>query len=98
MLLPESHEKVRPFPAAPTVQRSKMNLQNLDFLRASPARIAASRLVERLGLASKSIDAQQLIDLATTRAGRRDLGDTELSDSLYGNLEQLLVAIDHGAK
>ena len=67
-----------------------MNLQSLDFLRASSARLVASRLVERLGLTSKSFTAQQLIDLATTRSGRRDLGDTDFSNSLYGNLEQLL--------
>jgi len=73
-----------------------MNLHSLDFLRASPARLVASRLVERLGLASKAIDAQQLIDLATARNGRRDLGDAH-SDSLFGNLEKLLAAIDYGA-
>jgi hypothetical protein len=75
-----------------------MKVQNLDFLRASPARLVASRLVERLGLTSKSITAQQLIDLATTRSGRRDLGDPNLASSLYGNLEQLLAATDHGAR
>jgi len=74
-----------------------MNLHSLDFLRASPARLVASRLVERLGLTSKSIDTQQLIDLATARAGRRDLGDSHFTESLFSNLDKLLEAIDHGA-
>lgn len=75
-----------------------MNLQSLDFLRASPARLVASRLVERLGLTSRSITAQQLIDLASTRSGRRDLGDTDLTESLFGNLEHLLAAVAHGTR
>jgi hypothetical protein len=77
--------------------RDAMNLHSLDFLRASPARLVASRLVEKLGFAPQPLSAQQLVDLATTRSGRRDLGDTHVTESLYGNLERLLTAIDHGA-
>lgn len=74
-----------------------MNLHSLDFLRASPARLVASRLVEKLGFAAQPLSTQQLVDLATTRTGRRDLGDTQFTESLYGNLERLLATIDHGA-
>jgi hypothetical protein len=74
-----------------------MNLHSLDFLRASPARLVASRLVEKLGFAPQPLSTQQLVDLATTRTGRRDLGDTHFTESLYDNLERLLATIDHGA-